>query len=46
MTGNDVIFIGMGYLNSICHDSYAVSEVEETYNAVSIHIAAHELGHK
>ncbi|XP_060560013.1 A disintegrin and metalloproteinase with thrombospondin motifs 6-like [Ruditapes philippinarum] len=37
--------IGMGYLNSICHDSWAVSEVEETYNAVTIHIAAHELGH-
>ncbi|KAH3821547.1 hypothetical protein DPMN_123311 [Dreissena polymorpha] len=38
--------IGMGYLNSICHSSWSVSEIEETYNAVSIHIAAHELGHK
>ncbi|KAL4221192.1 A disintegrin and metalloproteinase [Mactra antiquata] len=37
--------IGMGYLNSICHNSWAVSEIEETYNAITVHIAAHELGH-
>jgi len=37
---------GMGYLNSICHKAWGVSEVEEAYNAITIHIAAHELGHK
>ena len=38
--------LGMGYLNSVCDDSWAVSTTEENYNAVTIHIAAHELGHK
>ena len=44
---NYIIYIpGMAYLNSMCSEAWSVSENEETYNAVAIHIAGHELGHK
>ena len=37
---------GMSFLNCVCLKDWAVSENEETFNAIVIHIAAHELGHK
>ncbi|KAK3104896.1 hypothetical protein FSP39_012833 [Pinctada imbricata] len=36
--------IGISYLSRVCN-TYASSVNEELFNAISIHIAAHELGH-
>ena len=40
------IILGMAYLNSMCSEAWSVSENEEMFNAVTVHIAGHELGHK
>lgn len=36
---------GIAYLSRVCN-SYAASVNEETFNAIAIHIGAHELGHR
>ena len=36
---------GLSYLSKMC-GNYSVSVIEEKRNALSVHVAAHELGHK
>lgn len=38
-------FAGIAYLSRVCN-SYAASVNEESFNAMIIHIAAHELTHR
>ena len=40
-----VSLAGIAYLSRVCN-SYAASVNEESYNAMIIHIAAHELTHR
>ncbi|OWF52072.1 ADAM family mig-17 [Mizuhopecten yessoensis] len=44
LSNKDTSTIGIAYLSRVCL-SYSASVNQEPYNALSIHIAAHELGH-